>query len=159
MKEKMKRIISLLFLVCCCSVLFAVPAMAEGLSDDFSVETDTDGDYAEDTTYSVLRGNNLSFGTTTIKKMASNKVGVSGITQCHHVCDKVYLEVYLERKVNGTYSTYKSWKFTASNASNLVKDIKVIVPSGYYYRVGGYHAAKDGSKESTRTLTNGVLVK
>ena len=57
------------------------------------------------------------------------------------------------------YSTYKSWKFTASNASNLVKDIKVIVPSGYYYRVGGYHAAKDGSKESTRTLTNGVLVK
>ena len=44
-------------------------------------------DYAEDTTYSVLRGNNLSFGTTTIKKMASNKVGVSGITQCHHVCE------------------------------------------------------------------------
>jgi hypothetical protein len=65
----------------------------------------------------------------------------------------------LERKVNGKYSTYKSWKFTASNASNLVKDIKVIVPSGYYYRVGGYHAAKDGSKEATRTLTNGILVK
>lgn len=38
MKEKMKRIISLLFLVCCCSVLFVVPAMADGLSDDFSVE-------------------------------------------------------------------------------------------------------------------------
>ena len=159
MKEKMKRIISMLFLVCCCSMLFAVPAMAESLSDDFSVETDTDGDYAEDTTYSVLRGNNLSFGTTTIKKMASNKVGISGITQCHHVCDRVYLEVYLERKVNGTYSTYKNWSFTASNASNLVKDLTVIVPSGYYYRVLGYHAAKDGSKESTTTLTNGVLVK
>ena len=73
MKEKMKRIISLLLLVCCCSMLFAVPAMAESLSDDFSVETDTNEDYAEDTTYSVLRGNNLSFGTTTIKKLASNK--------------------------------------------------------------------------------------
>ena len=48
MKEKMKRIISMLFLACCCSILFVVPAMAEGLSDDFSVETDTDGDYAED---------------------------------------------------------------------------------------------------------------
>ena len=93
MKEKMKRIISMLFLACCCSILFVVPAMAEGLSDDFSVETDTDGDYAEDTTYSVLRGNNLSFGTTPIKKMASNKVGISGITQCHHVCSKVYLDV------------------------------------------------------------------
>mgnify|MGYP006906763319 FL=1 len=54
MKEKMKRIISLLFLACCCSILFAVPAMAENLSDDFSVETDTNEDYAEDTTYSVL---------------------------------------------------------------------------------------------------------
>ena len=38
MKEKMKRVISLLLLVCCCSMLFAVPAMAESLSDDFSVE-------------------------------------------------------------------------------------------------------------------------
>ena len=37
-------------------------------------------DYSEDTVYSMLRGNNLSFGTTTVKKIASNKVGVSGIT-------------------------------------------------------------------------------
>ena len=49
--------------------------------------------------------------------------------------------------------------FEFNVASNLVKDITVIVPSGYYYRVRGYHAAKDGSKESTTTLTNGVLVK
>ena len=35
--------------------------MAENLSDDFSVDTDTDADYAEDTTYSMLRGNNLKF--------------------------------------------------------------------------------------------------
>ena len=159
MKEKMKRIISLLLLVCCCSMLFAVPAMAESLSDDFSVETDTNEDYAEDTTYSVLRGNNLSFGTTTIKKLASNKVIITGITQCHHTCSKLYLSVYLERKVNRRYSTYKSWDFTASNATNLTRDLTVIVPSGYYYRVRGYHAAKDGSKETTTTLTNGVLVK
>ena len=159
MKEKMKKTIMAVFLVFCCCMLLGIPVMAENLSDDFSVETDTDADYAEDTTYSVLRGNNLSFGTTTIKKMASNKVGISGITQCHHVCSKVYLDVYLERKVNGTYSTYKSWSFTASNASNLVKDLTVIVPKGYYYRVRGYHAAKDGSKESTTTLTSGILVK
>lgn len=159
MKEKMKKVISILFLVCCCSMLFVVPVMAESLSDDFSVETDTDEDYAEDTTYSVLRGNNLSFGTTTIKKLASNKVIITGITQCHHTCNTVYLSVYLERKVNGTYSTYKSWDFTAANATNLTRDITVIVPSGYYYRVRGYHAAKDGSKESTTTLTSGILVK
>ena len=57
------------------------------------------------------------------------------------------------------YSAYKTWSFTASNVSNLTKDINVIVPSGYYYRVRGYHAAKDGSKEVIRTVTKGVLVK
>ena len=67
MKEKMKKIISMLLLVCCCSVLLAVPAMAESLSEDFSVETDTDADYAEDTTYSVLRGNNLTYCATSNK--------------------------------------------------------------------------------------------
>ena len=68
MKEKMKRIVRNLLLVCCCSILFASPVMAENLSDDFSVDTDTDADYAEDTTYSMLRGNNLNFGTTSVKK-------------------------------------------------------------------------------------------
>lgn len=61
--------------------------------------------------------------------------------------------------MKGTYSTYKSWEFTASNATNLDKNLTVLVPSGYYYRVRGYHAAKDGSKESVSTLTKGVLVK
>ena len=53
----------------------------------------------------------------------------------------------------------KAGIFTASNATNLTRDITVIVPKGSYYRVRGYHAAKDGSKESTTTLTSGILVK
>lgn len=133
------------------------PVAAANILEDTSTETELD--YSEDTAYSVLRGNNLNFGTTSIEKLASNKVGISAITQCHHSCNKVYLEVYLERKVNGSYATYKSWNFTANNATKLVKDITVIVPRGYYYRVRGYHAAKDGSKESVITLTKGVLVK
>ena len=137
MKEKMKRIMKMLLLVCCCGILFASPVMAEDLSDDFSVDTNTDADYAEDTTYSMLRGNNLNFGTTSVKKMASNKVAVSGITQCHHACAKVYLEIYLERKVNGTYSTYKSWSYTADNVDHLNKGLTVIVPSDSYYARNG----------------------
>ena len=169
MKRKIGKIIWTLFLVICLSMSMG---LVTTLADELEItDLETNEDYSEDTVYSMLRGNNLSFGTTTVKKIASNKVGVSGITQCHHncatvyltlyhhVCDKVYLDVYLERKVNGTYSTYKSWTFTASNVSNLVKDLTVIVPSGYYYRVRGYHAAKDGSKESVNTVTKGVLVK
>ena len=153
---KMKRMLGILFLVLCLGAIGIVTASAAEIADG---HLDTEADFAEDTTYSVLRGNNLNFGTTTINKLASNKVAVAGVTQCHHVCDTVYLTLTLERKVDGTYSPYKSWKFTSSNATNLTKSLTVLVPSGYYYRVRGYHAAKDGSKESVRTLTKGVLVK
>lgn len=153
---KMKRMLGILFLVLCLGSMGAVTVSAAEIADS---DLETDEDYAEDTTYSVLRGNNLNFGTTSINKLASNKVAISGVTQCHHVCSTVYLTLTLERKVDGTYSAYKSWEFTSSNATNLTKSLTVLVPSGYYYRVRGYHAAKDGSKESVRTLTKGVLVK
>ena len=63
-------------------------------------------------------------------------------------------------KVNGSYGTYKYWNFTANNATSLSKTIDVAVPSGTYYRVRGYHAAsQSGTKESTSTLTQGIMVK
>nr|WP_294678758.1 DUF6147 family protein [uncultured Blautia sp.] len=157
MKRELKRILLLLGVVISCFTM-NVSVFAEDMDITISDE-ETDEDYSEDTAYSMLRGNNLNSGTTKIKKLASNKVNVYGLTQCHHSCSKVYLTLSLERKVNGEYVTYKSWDFTASNVTHLSKSINVIVPSGYYYRVRGYHAAKDGSKESVQTLTKGVLVK
>ncbi len=137
---------------------FAVSVQASSILDEIT-ELETTENFAEDTNYSRLRGNNLNFGRAKISKLASNKVNVYGLTQCHHDCDEVYLYLYLEQKVNGSYGTYKSWKFDKTNSSNLTASIDVIVPSGYYYRVRGYHAAKDGAKESTTTLTSGILVK
>lgn len=123
-------------------------------------ELETSADYAEDTSYSLLRGNHLNFGTVKVQRISSNEIGIYGVTQCHHACDKVYLSLYLERKVNGSYGTYKYWEFTADDATSLSRGINVIVPSGTYYRVRGYHAAKDGTiKESTSTLTQGILIK
>ena len=45
-----------------------------------------------------------------------------------------------------SYSTYKYWNFSANDTTSLSRTIEVIVPSGTYYRVRGYHACKDGSK-------------
>ena len=104
---KMKRVLGILFLVLCLGSIGVVTASAGEIADS---DLETDEDFAEDTTYSMLRGNNLNFGTTAINKLASNKVAISGITQCHHVCSTVYLTLTLERKVKGTYSTYKSWE-------------------------------------------------
>lgn len=126
---------------------------------DAVTDLETTENFSEDTSYSLLRGNNLNFGSVSISKVSSNEIHIYGLTQCHHECDVVYLDLSLERKVNGSYGTYKQWRFDDTNVSNLDVSIDVIVPSGYYYRVRGYHAAKDGSKESTTTLTDGVLVK
>lgn len=156
MRKKIFKLISIVMIIGILCAMNVIPALAEDFSDDV---LETDLDFSEDTTYSVLRGTNLNYGTTKISKLASNKVAIAGVTQCHHNCTKVYLELYLERKVNGTYSTYKNWSFTTTDASHLTKSLEVIVPSGYYYRVRGYHAAKDGSKESVTTLTKGILVK
>ncbi len=79
---------------------------------------------------------------------------IYGLTQCHHVCDEVYLYLYLERKVNGSYGTYKSWKFESNNATSLSRGLNVIVPSGTYYRVRGYHAAKDSWKFESNNATS-----
>lgn len=121
--------------------------------------TETTEDHAEDTSYSILRGNHLNSGTVKVQRLSSNEIAIYGLTQCHHVCDEVYLYLYLERKYPEGYGTYKYWKFTDNNVTSLSRGLNVAVPSGTYYRVRGYHAAKDGSKESTSTLTSGILIK
>ena len=140
------------------SSVMSVPVQASSIMDELE-NTETSESYAEDTSYNILRGNHLNSGTVKVQKISSNEIGIYGVTQCHHKCDTVYLSLYLERKVNGSYGTYKYWEFTANNVTSLSKGINVIVPSGTYYRVRGYHAAKDGSKESTSTLTSGILIK
>lgn len=133
--------------------------LAEETDNDEVTDEETTEDFAEDISYSVLRGRNLSFGSVKIQKISSNEIAIYGLTQCHVKCSKVYLSLYLERKVNGSYGTYKYWDFTGSNLSNLQKGLNVAVPSGTYYRVRGYHAASNGGlKESTSTLTQGIMV-
>ena len=159
--SKRKKLFGLLMAVGLSVGMSVTPVLAETTSilDEITDEETTE-DFAEDTSYSVLRGTNLNFGNVKIQKVNSGELAIYGVTQCHKKCAKVYLSLYLERKVNGSYSTYKYWNFTANNATSLGKTIDVIVPSGTYYRVRGYHAASNGGlKESTSTLTQGIMIK
>lgn len=159
--SKRKKLLGLLMAVGLSVGMSVTPVLAETTSilDEITDEETTE-DFAEDTSYSVLRGTNLNFGNVKIQKVNSGELAIYGVTQCHKKCAKVYLSLFLERKVNGSYSTYKIWEFTANNATSLGKTIDVIVPSGTYYRVRGYHAASNnGLKESTSTLTQGIMIK
>lgn len=138
-----------------------VPIYADSISilDEITDEETTE-DYSEDTSTILARSSYLHLGNVKIQRVSSNEIAIYGLTQCHKKCSKVYLSLFLERKVNGSYGTYKIWEFTAKNAPSLSKEIDVAVPSGTYYRVRGYHAAsQSGTKESTSTLTQGIMVK
>lgn len=156
---KSKKILGLCILVGALSVspVLATSVQASSIMDELTDE-ETIGDYAEDTSYSLLRGNNLNCGTVKISKLSSNEIAIYGLTQCHKECDELWLELYLEQKNNGSYSTYDIWEFYDTNETSLSASITAIVPSGHYYRVRGYHAAKDGTKEATTTITQGIWV-
>ena len=49
-------------------------------------EVETSADYAEDTSYSLLRGNHLNLGTVKVQRLSSNEITIYGLTQCHHSC-------------------------------------------------------------------------
>ena len=156
-----KKLLGLLMAVGLSVGMSVTPVLAETTSilDEITDEETTE-DFSEDTEYYPARSTNLNFGTVKIQKVNSWELAIYGLTQCHKKCSKVYLSLFLERKVNGSYSTYKVWEFTGKNVTSLSRTIDVIVPSGTYYRVRGYHAASnDGLKESASTLTSGIMIK
>ncbi len=161
-----KKLLGLLMVVGLSVGMSVTPVLAEttsildAVADQELTDEETTADFAEDTSYSLLRGTNLNFGNVKIQRVNSGELAIYGVTQCHKKCSKLYLSLFLERKVNGNYGTYKYWEFTGNNATSLSRTIDVIVPSGTYYRVRGYHAASnDGLKESTSTLTSGIMIK
>ena len=164
--SKRKKLLGLLMAVGVSVSMGVTPVLAETTSilDEISEEELTDEetteDYAEDTSYSMLRGTNLNLGNVKIQKVSNHEVTIFGSTQCHKKCAKVYLSLFLERKVNGSYGTYKTFEYTANNVTSLDRGLNILVPSGSYYRVRGYHAASNGGlKESTSTLTSGIMIK
>ena len=143
-----KKLLGLLLAIGMSVGMSVTPVLAETTSilDEITDEETTE-DFSEDTEYYPARSTNLNCGNVKIQKVNSGELAIYGLTQCHKKCRKVYLSLFLERKVNGSYSTYKVWEFTGKNVTSLSRTIDVIVPSGTYYRVRGYHAASnDGER-------------
>lgn len=106
------------------------------------------------------KGNILNEGLASIANNGNGTVNVYGAVYGSVICDKMILELTLQRYSNGSWSNVKSFSATAYNTGLLTKSYNVSVSKGYYYRVkAACVAQKGGSSESQMPVTDGIWIK
>lgn len=140
------------------TTVFTPSALVYGAPADSSIYDDVME--ISDKSTILSRGNYLNYGAVTLTKLDSMKIRISGETAAHRVCDTLVVDFYLYRSSDGVhYENYRKWSFEKQNGSYFWKVLEVIVPSGYYYAIGGNHMAfYNGEGESTTTYAEGLWV-
>ena len=152
MKKKLTMI--LLALVLCVTGIFSVniQANAENIGEEVPYESLLTENALIGNMQSQTWGVYLSSGTSTINDAGGGKIGAGGATTAALKC-KVTVNVFVERKVNGSWVRVTSWSATNSNALFVNTGKTISVASGYYYRVRCTHyAASDSSSSYTGAL-------
>lgn len=130
---------------------------AESVSDtmlDYRIEFD-DESIIEPRSAKYLYG-----GHAKISNAGSGKVTVYAYTKGKVECDKVELDIYLQYYDNGSWNYVNNWNYSVKNKPFLSASRTLAVTKGRYYRIRCYHAVtKNGVKESSSTVTNGIPIK
>ncbi|MCC8100879.1 MAG: DUF6147 family protein [Clostridiales bacterium] len=111
--------------------------------------------------YPKARWSYLSNGTGSMTVTGTRTIRLSGSTTASQSVDVIYVNMYLQRLVNGTWCTYyvgtKITKYDAYFVSSTETGISV--EGGYYYRAIGSHVVSENGKiESASSYTNGIWV-
>ena len=167
-RGSMKKVMNLKSLLFCAMLALAISLNAVnvqagpldylGNTIDGSVLTDeqeSSGEYL-----SVARSTYLHQGTVRITNNGNGYVGIFGGTECNVSCNKVKLNVYLERSSgNGNFYSYQKWENVEYNTNSVYMSTQVKVEKGYYYRLRGYHSCtKNGVIENGGSVTNGIYI-
>lgn len=109
---------------------------------------------------SIARSTYLLEGFVRITNNGNGYVGIGAGTECAVTCNKVKLNVYLERSNgDGNFYSYKKWETSDTNADAVYLDKQVKVEKGYYYRLRGYHSCtKNGVTENGGSRTDGIYI-
>ncbi len=119
----------------------------------------TNDSETEKTILNPLRGNILDQGTTRLTDKGNGVVNVYGAVFGSVVCDKLILDMTLQRLQNGTWVDVKYFSDTAYNQALLTNSYNTSVTKGYYYRVKAACVAQKGStSESKMPVTNGLWI-
>lgn len=120
-----------------------------------------DVDTVSDKVDLLQRNGHLDFGEISLTKLSPTRASIFGTTQAYHICPTLELDLYVDKYdiKTETWNQWRYWEFTENNAQHLDKSLEIIVQSGYYYSVRGYHTCIHGDvMESAETITDGLYI-
>lgn len=114
-----------------------------------------------DIQYMKARNGHLMYGSIELIKVSPTRVRLATTTQAYHVCPNLYMDIYLDQynPETGLWNQQRYWEFSTKDSQHLTKNMEVIVRSGYYYSIRGYHACIHGNvMETAETMTDGLYI-
>lgn len=157
----MKKILySIMAVVLVCSFHFNVYAAVNEEIEVIDGSALLDGEQAEVIYTNPARGNILNSVIGRITNNGDGSVNVYGSVYGSTTCDKIVLDMTLQKLVNGSWKNVTSFSDTTNNKTHLIKSYNVTVAKGYYYRIklAGI-VTKNGVSESQVSTTDGIMIK
>lgn len=162
MNKVLKKVVIFVLAV---SLLMGTSSIAYAASSEYNIGDTIDGSIltrdseSEITVINPMRGNILNQGTAKITNKGDGVVNVYGAVFGSVVCDKLMLDMTLQRLQNGIWVDVQYFSDRAYNQALLTNSYNVSVTKGYYYRVKAACVAQKGStSESKMPITNGLWI-
>ncbi len=155
----MKKIVcGIITMVLICSINLNVYASSEEM---VITESNLFHENCVEVTYdSLQRGNILNRVIGRLSNNGNGSVNVYGAVYGSSTCDKLNLDMTLQRLVNGSWINVGSFSNAEKNKSYMIKSYNVSVTKGYYYRLKLAGVATKGSTTESQTgITDGLLIK
>lgn len=162
MKKILKGTVGLVLALCMIVGINMVAYASEypyNLGDVVDGSLLTEENSSESLFYNPMRGNILNSGAARISNNGNGSVNAYGAVLPAVTCDKLRLEMTIQRLVGGSWANVKSYSDVAYNSSMLSKSYNYSVTGGYYYRVkAACIATKGGITETQMPVTNGIWI-
>lgn len=118
-------------------------------------------DVVSDKVYFRQRSSHIDFGMVELTKLSPTRAAIGASTQALHVCPQVHLNIYVDKydEKNEEWVQWRYWEYSAENVDHLTRNLEIIVPSGNYFSVRGYHICVHGDTiETIDTETDGLYI-
>jgi len=99
----------------------------------------------------------LSTSGVTLEALGSGNLRLKGFTTASMNVSKIEVHLTLQRYNGSSWDNLGTYSNTEYNASRVDHSLVATVPTGYYYRLRGYHVVYNGITESTVSYTSATL--